>query len=395
MDNDAMKKEKSILEGIHYETGKVIHLGIMNGIIFSLADIEDQSRITRGEKEKLPVIAPGLVDLQVNGFMGVDFNDGSLTSDQVEKASLELIRRGVTTYLPTLITGPTERTSIILKVLAESVGRRGLASSVIGGIHLEGPFISPEEGPRGAHPKQHCINPDIDLVEQWQGDSGGMIRVITLAPELPGSDELIKACVEMDMVVAIGHTSAGPEDIKNAVEAGATLSTHLGNGSHGILPRHPNYIWDQLAEDRLYASLIADGFHLPDTVIKVFMRSKEGRSILVSDSMPYAGLAPGLYDSPAAGKVRLTAQGKLHLEGNPERLAGSASTLLDGVQKIAAMEGFPTGWNMGSVRPSELLNHTSSHGLQVGARADVLLLHNSLENVRFNSIYKSGKEIQF
>jgi N-acetylglucosamine-6-phosphate deacetylase len=123
------------------------------------------------------------------------------------------------------------------------------------------------------------------------------------------------------------------------------------------------------------------------------MRSKGHRAFLVSDSMPYAGLAPGLYDSPAAGKVRLTPQGKLHMDGNIDRLAGSASALLDGVMKIAGMEGFPTAWEMGSVRPSEFMNHSSAHGLQVGARADLVLLENSFEGIIIKEVYKGGKEI--
>ncbi|MEN8155501.1 MAG: amidohydrolase family protein [Bacteroidota bacterium] len=375
-----MNKEKVILEGIHYKTGRVIRLGIFNGLIFSITDINSLYRAAGSKRAKLPVIAPGLVDLQVNGYKGVDFNDRQLTPEQVEQASEELLKTGVTKYFPTLITGSKKKSSELLKTLAEASGGRGLSARMIGGIHIEGPFISKEEGPRGAHPKRYCINPDPELIEQWQAESGGMIRIITLAPELPGSEELIRAAVEMGMVVALGHTDADSASVRRAVEAGATLSTHLGNGCHPLLPRHPNYIWDQLAEDRLYASMIADGFHLPDAVLKVFGAVKGERAVLVSDSMTYAGLKPGLYDSPATGKVRLTEEGRLHLERNPKSLAGSAGNLLGGVGKMAGIAGFSHAWDMGSVNPSELLNQNNLHGLQVGAHADLVLLDPDLEH---------------
>jgi len=220
--------------------------------------------------------------------------------------------------------------------------------------------------------------------------SGGMIRILTLAPELKGSEDLIRTAVGMDMVVGIGHTEASADEIKRAADAGATLSTHLGNGCHNILPRHPNYIWDQLADDRLYTSMIADGFHLPDAVLKVFIRSKGKKAILISDGMTYTGLEPGLYDSPATGRVELNAEGKLHLEGNPGTLAGSASTLLQGIKKIAELEGFPFAWEMGSVYPASLMNKAGKHGFQVGAPADLVLLKPELDTLDIQKIYKDG-----
>jgi N-acetylglucosamine-6-phosphate deacetylase len=261
---------------------------------------------------------------------------------------------------------------------------------MIGGIHLEGPFISRETGPRGAHPREYCIDPSMDMVKRWQEEAGGRIRIITLAPELPGSIALIRDCVKMGMVVAIGHTAASRDEIMRAVDTGATLSTHLGNGSHAMLPRHSNYIWDQLAEDRLFASMIADGFHLPDSVLKVFIRSKGERAILVSDGMPYSGLEPGVYHSPADGKIRLTEEGRLHLEDHPETLAGSASTLLDGIKKISKLERFPFAWDMASVHPSRLLNHSSKYGLQVGSPADLVFLDPDSEDLSINKVYKNG-----
>ena len=385
-----MVRQNTIIEGIHYATGKVIRLGVRGGIIYNLADINKVYWSGELSRDHMPVIAPGLVDLQINGFSGIDFNDPELTGEQVELVSLELLRNGVTRYYPTLITGPPERISSSLKTFADVISDNGLAAHMIGGIHLEGPFISKEDGPRGAHPGHYCLDPDLSLVKRWQDEAHGHIRILTLAPELAGSDAVIEAGTEMGMVVAIGHTAGSSADILRAADAGATLSTHLGNGAHAVLPRHPNYIWDQLAENRLYTSMIADGFHLPDSVLRVFIRSKREKAILVSDGMAFTGMEPGVYDSPAAGKVRLAEDGRLHREGHPGLLAGSACKLLDGVKNISRLEGFSYAWDMGSVHPSTLMNRSSGHGLQVGASADLVLLDPDLEDPKIRRIYKNG-----
>ncbi len=385
-----MENQNIILEGIHYSTRKVIRIGMRNGRIYSLTDIDEIYWPGENSRDKLPVVAPGLVDLQLNGYKGVDFNDEELAEERIETVSQQLLGCGVTKYFPTLVTGSPKKLSLILRTIANVMDQKIMASQMIGGIHLEGPFISREDGPRGAHPEGFCIDPSITLVKRWQDEADGRIRILTLAPELPGSEGLIKACVKMGMVVAIGHTAGNIDDIKMAVDAGATLSTHLGNGCHRNLPRHPNYIWDQLAEDRLYCSMIADRFHLPDSVLRVFIRSKKEAAILVSDGMPYTGLEPGLYDSPAAGEVRLTGEGKLHLASNPDILAGSASTLINGVTRMSEMEGLPFAWNMGSVFPLRLLNPSSNPGLYVGAPADLVLLDQDLTALKFQKVFKSG-----
>ncbi len=388
-----MDHHSIIIEGIHYSSRKVIRIGIRNGFIYSLADIDEIYWSGEGSRDKLPVIAPGLTDLQLNGFMGVDFNDAALTPEQIESVSTGLLEHGVTKYYPTVITGSRKRTSSVLRSISGVIKAKGLSSQMIGGIHMEGPFISGEDGPRGAHPKRYCLDPDISLLHQWQQEAEGHIRIITMAPELPGSASFIKESVQMGITVAIGHTASSRSDIETAVENGASLSTHLGNATHQTLPRHPNYIWDQLAEDRLYASMIADGFHLPDSVLKVFIRSKREKSILVSDGMSYTGLKPGLYNSPAAGRIRLTEDGKLHREGNTGLLTGSASTLLAGVQKICSMEGLAFAWDMGSLHPSALMNSSSSQGLQVGAPADFVLLEPDLEELKITRVFKGGVEL--
>ncbi len=385
-----LEQKQFILEGIHYSSGKAVRIEVSHGVISSLEEIvKGPGQENSGEKE-LPVVAPGLTDLQINGYRGVDFNDPGLTPGQIEGASDELLLTGVTTYYPTLITGSGEKTSTLLKTFARAVGQNDKASRMIGGIHLEGPFISAEDGPRGAHLKQFCQDPDLRLLGRWQKLAGGMIRIVTLAPELPGSVPFIKSCVSMGIVVGIGHTAANTNQINRAVDAGATLSTHLGNGCHSTLPRHPNYIWDQLAQENLWTSMIADGFHLPDSVLRVFIKSKGDKAILISDGMTYTGLVPGLYDSPATGRVNLTPGGKLHLDGKPATLAGSASTLLEGVKKTSGLVGFSRAWDMASLHPDRLMKPDALLGLEVGARANLVLLNPNLAAPSIWKVFHDG-----
>src|SRR5215213_7831095 len=243
----------------------------------------------------LPWIGPGLVDLQVNGFAGIDLNYGSVSVEDLSRMARALMAGGVTTFLPTVITAAPAEIEARVRAIASAVSAEADLAKVVAGIHLEGPFISPEDGPRGAHPSAHVIPPNWALFERWQAAAGGMIRIVTLSPEWPGAPAFIARCSAAGVIAAIGHTAASPEQIRAAVEAGATLSTHFGNGAHVMLPRHPNYLWEQLAAGQLWACVIADGFHLPDQVLKVVLRVKGERAMLVSDAVSLAGMPPGEY----------------------------------------------------------------------------------------------------
>lgn len=386
-----MKKTKQEISGIHYSQRRLVDLEIMEGRISAIHERGEGSLVDAGRKTH-PMLAPALVDLQVNGFAGIDFNAPGLEVSAVESASRRLLEQGVGSYLPTLITGPPERISQNISVLRQAHEAGGLSAKLIGGIHLEGPFISEEDGPRGAHPAAYCRRPDTALLERWQEEARGRVKILTLAPELPGSLELVNRCLDLGIVPAIGHTGASPEAIRAAVDAGARLSTHLGNGAHGVLPRHPNYIWEQLAEARLYASMIGDGFHLPASVLKVFYASKGKKAILVSDSMVYAGLEPGTYESPATGgRVVLTAEGKLHLEGKPGTLAGSASSLLQGVRHTSEVIGWPQAWDMASLHARALLAFPPPFGLQTGAKADLVSLGKEGGKLEVRQVYLEGE----
>jgi N-acetylglucosamine-6-phosphate deacetylase len=263
---------------------------------------------------------PGLFDLQVNGFGGVDFNAPGLAADRVVEALLLMRTTGVTRCLPTLITSSFERFAENARVLART------ATAAIAGIHMEGPYISPEDGPRGAHPREHVIDASLEDFHRRQDAAEGRIALVTLAPECPGALPLIDLLVASGVRVAIGHTAAAPQQIADAISAGATLATHLGNGCAQMLPRHPNAIWELLAADAVHASVIADGHHLPPATVKAMIRAKGvDRTILITDAMAAAACAPGPYTIGGV-ECAVDQTGRVSLSGTPY-LAGSSLTL--------------------------------------------------------------------
>jgi N-acetylglucosamine-6-phosphate deacetylase len=291
---------------------------------------------------------PGLFDLQVNGFGGVDFNDPACAPEDLQRAITALRATGVTRFLPTLITGPAERIDRCARLLA------ACPEPAVAGIHLEGPWLAPAAA--GAHPREHLALPSFEDFSRRQEAAGGRIRMVTLAPELPGALALIERLVAAGVRVAIGHTAAEPEQIREAVRAGATVSTHLGNGCPPVLPRHPNLILEQLAADELAAALIADGHHLSPSVVKVMVRAKSlARTLLVTDATAAAGRPPGRFQL-AGMAVELSAAGRVTLAGT-DRLAGSALTLDAAVANTARFLGGSLAevWPLASSQPAAAL----------------------------------------
>jgi N-acetylglucosamine-6-phosphate deacetylase len=263
---------------------------------------------------------PGLFDLQVNGFGGVDFNGPSLSAEGCADALERMRATGVTRCLPTLITSSFDRFAANARVLAR------VPDASIAGLHMEGPYLSPDDGPRGAHPREHVRGASVDDFTRRQGAADGRIVLVTLAPEVPGALVLIEHLVAAGIRVAIGHTAASAEQIRDAVTAGASLATHLGNGCAAMLPRHPNPIWELLAADDVFASLIADGHHLPAATMKAMVRAKgRERTILITDAIAAAGCGAGRF---AIGGVdcEVGADGRVALPGTTY-LAGSSLTL--------------------------------------------------------------------
>jgi N-acetylglucosamine-6-phosphate deacetylase len=245
-----------------------------------------------------PWVAPGFVDVQVNGYDGQEFSSQALKPEQVAAIVRRHYAFGVTGICPTLTTNSIAALSHGLAAIAAACRQGAEIARRVVGIHLEGPYMSTEDGPRGAHPREHCKRPNWDEFCRLQEAAEGRIVILTMSVEFEESAEFISRATASGVAVSIGHTAAGGDQIRAAVDAGAKLSTHLGNGAHRTLRRHPNYLWDQMAEDRLMASIIADGHHLPAEVLKTIVRAKTPqRTILVSDESGLAGLPPGRYPS--------------------------------------------------------------------------------------------------
>lgn len=278
-------------------------------------------------------ISPGFLDLQLNGYGGHDFNVGTWAAAGDVSAEIAPIfemaaRAGTALFCPTITTNSREGMLAALTSLTRALSEDRQLERAVAGVHVEGPYLSAEEGPRGAHPLEHVRPPDWNEFERFQEAAGGRIRLFSLAPETPGALPFIERLAAAGIVPALAHTGAEPETIRDAVRAGAQLSTHLGNGAHAQIRRHPNYIWEQLAHDELYASIIADGHHLPPSVVKVIARVKgPERLALVSDAVSLGGLPPGLY---AKGRHEVLPSGKIVVGGTPY-LAGAGHLLDTGV----------------------------------------------------------------
>ena len=357
------------LVGRHYQTGRAVELESRGDTIAAVREL-DRPDGTR----PLPWLAPGLVDLQSNGYGGQEFASPTLSVESVAQIAQRQATFGVTRFCPTVTTASFDTIVHGVRTIAAACRQSAATARVVGGIHLEGPYIAREDGPRGAHPLEHCRQPDWREFEQFQEAAEGRIRIVTLSPEYPQAHEFIRRAVANGVVVAIGHTAADSQQIRSAVDAGARLSTHLGNGAHGMIRRHPNYIWDQMAEDRLTASLIVDGHHLPAEVVKSMVRAKTPqRIILVSDLSGLAGLPAGRYTTQLC-ELEILADGKLVIAGQRQLLAGASRPIGAGVANVMSFAevDLATAVDMASVQPARILGLPENR-LRPGDLADAVL----------------------
>jgi len=357
--------------GRHYENGEPVRIRVEGERIAAV----DPAWPPRNSAA-WPTVAPGLFDLQINGYGGIWFGKSGITADEVLEVLKQHFRFGVTRLCPTLITNSFECLAGAFAAIRRACEEETWADHLVPGCHLEGPYISAEDGPRGAHPQEHVRPPDWSEFEQLQEISGGRIRLITLAPELPGAIEFIRKAVGSGVVVSIGHTAANGDQIAAAVDAGARLSTHLGNGAHGTLRRHPNYIWEQLGDPRLSASVIADGHHLPTSVFRSIFRAKSSRNVILTcDAAGLAGCAPGVYVEGAV-RMEVLEDGRIVVAGQRQFLAGSGAQTGDCVLEAVRHGGVSLreAIEMAGRNPARLLGLEEIR-LRRGARADLLLFH--------------------
>ena len=339
-------------------------------------------------------LTPGLVDLQVNGYGGHDLNAPGLTAETVGRLARALRAAGTTSFVPTIITASEARIVAALRAVAEARAADPWLARAIPFVHVEGPHISPQDGPRGAHAADQVRPPDVAEFVRWQAACGGLVGMVTLSPHFPGAPAYIAALAASGVQVAIGHTHASPEQIAAAVDAGAVLSTHLGNGAAAMLARHPNLIWAQLAEDRLGASFIADGHHLPAETLKSMLRAKGvARSVLISDAAALAGMPPGIYDAEIGGMVELREDGRLSMAGTPF-LAGAARPIACGVAFVASFCGLTLAdaVRMATENPGRFAGGRGR--LRVGAPADLVRFRwqPGERDLRIETVLVAGEE---
>lgn len=373
------------IQGKHYQTGLAVSVEIENKRISAISPLDT--------KENLPFIGPGLCDLQLNGYGGLDFNG---EKDPFEEDLLQMAglyqKEGCTSFLPTLITNDTQAIKSRISSF-ERLRSRPMLDALIPGYHIEGPFISPHDGPRGAHPKAYVRRPELTPIEEWHRASGGRVKILTLSPEWDNACEIITKACSLGIVVSIGHTAASAEQITSAVWSGASMVTHFGNGAPVELRRHPNFMWQQLAEDGLTLGLIPDGFHLPDAVLKTAILVKKDKFFLVSDSTSFGGMKAGSYESLIGGKVVLSPEGRLSLAENPALLAGSAQSLRHGVEHMANAQILSLGeaWHHASSVPASLIGVPELASLSCGALGNVALFRHNSGSLVIEALYQQGE----
>ena len=342
--------------------GGTYELTIENGLI---------ARLRPSTQQTERCVGPALFDIQVNGYGGRTCRIAGPEREDALSYITQLLReQGVGWWMPTITTASAEDLLAAFTGCGRALDADADLAASIPGLHLEGPYISPVDGPRGAHSLDHVRLPDWDEVQRLNEACGGRIRLVTLAPEVDGAIPFIEQCVAAGMVVALGHTDLDRDALARAVDAGATLSTHLGNGAHDRLQRHNNYLWYQLAEERLYASFIADGQHLPSECFYSMLRAKGfERSVLVSDSVLLGGMKPGVY-GVRGRDIEMLESGRIVVPGTPN-LAGSGSNLRECVEWAVRLGRIDhaDAWAMASLHPARLMGFDQGLSVAEGCSA--------------------------
>lgn len=356
---------------------KITARSLSGGILDVEIDGPVFTKVARRKQDvlDLPWIAPGLVDIQLNGFGGVDFNR-PISDEAWNEATRLLYAQGCTGFLLTLITNNEEGYRELLSGLLPRL--RSDPRNCIG-LHLEGPWLNPDPAFRGAHRAEWMRQPDPARLEKWQREIGGLLKLITLAPEtdLDAARRVIEAGMRQGTQFFIGHSSAMGETLEAAIAAGAVGWTHLGNAAPAVAPKFDNVLLHALSQPKLMATLIPDGLHLPPHAFRALARALEqaepSRLLLTTDAMAAAGAGRSGKFTLGELEVDVAADGSARL---PEsgRLAGSTLTPFAGVFQAERMAGIylEDAWTAFSTRPAEMLGFR--HGIAKGYPADFCLL---------------------
>ena len=402
----SQKNDKDPAENIEENTLRIIiKMTVIKGKIFGRRFVEIRLegeriagmsvRSSNHDEQRLPDealwITPGFIDIQVNGFAGVDLNHANFRGDQLLGVCRNLLTTGVTRFCPTLITADLKQLARNIKEIQQACQRHPLVRTMVLGIHLEGPYLNPEDGPRGAHPSAHVARPDWGEFERLLLPADGRVRMVTVAPEVPGGLAFIQKASQSGLVVGIGHCKPEAEIIDQAVSAGARISTHLGNGTHKMLDRHQNYLQKQLAHDGLMASIICDGTHLPDYFVKNVVRAKgKSRVILITDATAASHAPAGRY-SLGNLEIEADADGVLRLAGTPY-FSGSTLTMARAIANCAAFSGITlaSAIKMVTENPAVLFDGISGK-LETGQRADLVLFKAKRKKIHIQRVYLAGR----
>lgn len=377
-------KENTMVKGILYSDGGTVSVALSGDRIIGIERTSDD------DQDSGLYVAPGLIDIQINGYMGVDFSGPDLTVEGVKKATRALWKAGVTSYFPTIITSDIALIKKNFAILAEARKDPEIGMS-IPGFHLEGPYISPVKGFRGAHLEKYIKDPDWEEFRAIQRAADNGIVLITLAPELEGAIPFIRKCVDSGVVVSLGHHNGSASDVQKAVDAGAKMATHLGNGCANEINRHHNPLWPQLSNDAITASIIADGFHLTKEEVRSFYKAKGvEKTVLVSDALDLAGLPPGEY---TRGERTLLLTPNVVKLPKENVLAGAASPISKcvGVMMDYTQCTLKDGIQMASTNPAELFTLEDIGSIQQGKRADLIVFTMENKQMNIEKTYVSGQ----
>jgi N-acetylglucosamine-6-phosphate deacetylase len=320
------------------------------------------------------LLAPGFVDLHIHGGAGYDV----MQTDESGMAAIEqlLARHGVTTYFPTTVTAPLdqicaalERLASAIKLTAQEASSRGRRAQPVG-IHLEGPFLS--HARRGVHPPENLVLPSVQTFDRlWQA-ARGRIRVMTIAPELEGAQEVIAAATARGVCVSLGHSDGDLESARAAVTSGARHATHVFNAMRPLHHREPGILGQVLTDPRISADIIADGIHLDPTIVKLFLKAKgPDAAVLISDAISATGMPDGRY---RLGTFDVDVQdGKCMADG---KLAGSVLTLDRAVRNVMQFADcdMQSALRLATLNPARVTGLKQCGRLEAGAQADMVVL---------------------
>lgn len=379
----------TIYRARHYVTQAWIDVHVRNKQIVAVQPAHEEACA-----EQADWITPTFFDVQINGGGGVGFTSLQLNFERIRWVVLLNQSHGIGAFAPTVVTNSFAVMQHSFEQLAQACHEDSSLAKAMPVFHMEGPYISPENGPRGAHPLAYVRLPDETEYQKLQEAAHGRIRLLTMAPELQGAIPFIERRVREGLIVSIGHSAAEPAVIRAAVQAGARLSTHLGNGCHRLLPRHPNLLWEQLAADDLTASLITDGHHLPWSIIQCFIRMKTPKRIIITcDVSEMGGLPPGRYGQWDQ-EIEVLPEGKIVL-CDQGVLAGSWSFTDTCVSRLVAtgIVNMAAAMAMASQQPRQLLN-LPIPTLAAGEPADFILWSGQTnEPLRLQSTFIDGRRI--